>query len=369
MTEAAKVTGTRLHFVQWLRVFLIALVVAHHAGQPYGPTGGSWPVSDPANSDLLLPFFAVNAAFFMGFFFLISGYFIEGSYDRHGPRAFLQSRLLRLGVPLVLIVVFLNGGIAHSDSQSQSGYFGFLWKDYIGGQMEFGPLWFIAHLLVYAVLYALWRLFMTATAAMQEPAVPGHLAVAAYTLALILATYLVRQVWPQDVWVRFLGFIPMEPMHMPQYASLFVIGIIASRGDWFRRVPKGLAYTWFWTAVVVFGLAAAMTSPGVDLPGGLTAEGFWRMIDSVICVGMILGLLVFFREHADHSGALSVRLAGSAYGVYLLHVYIVVGLQMAIVDMPLGPLTKFLVVTIAALILSFGLVDILRRIPAVRRLI
>jgi peptidoglycan/LPS O-acetylase OafA/YrhL len=29
-----------LYFVQWLRVVLIVLVVAHHAGQPYGPGGG-----------------------------------------------------------------------------------------------------------------------------------------------------------------------------------------------------------------------------------------------------------------------------------------------------------------------------------------
>jgi peptidoglycan/LPS O-acetylase OafA/YrhL len=39
-----------LYFVQWLRVVLIVLVVAHHAGQPYGPGGGEWPVDDPVES-------------------------------------------------------------------------------------------------------------------------------------------------------------------------------------------------------------------------------------------------------------------------------------------------------------------------------
>ncbi len=369
MSEAVEETVRTLHFVQWLRVFLIALVVAHHAGQPYGPTGGSWPVSDPANSDLLLPFFAVNAAFFMGFFFLISGYFIEGSYDRHGRRDFLRSRLLRLGLPLVLIVVFVNGSIAFADFQGQRGYLAFLWNDYIGGQMEFGPLWFIAHLLVYAILYTIWRTFTAKPAPTARPTVPGHSAVAAYTFALILVTYLVRQVWPQDVWVRFLWFIPLEPMHLPQYASLFVIGVIASRGDWFRRIPRRLAYTWFWIAAFLFGIAAAMAAPGVSVPGGLTAEGFWRTIDSVICVGMILGLLVFFREHVDSSGPLGARLASSVYGVYLVHVYVVVGLQVAIVGLPWGPLTKFLIVTLASLALTFALIDTLRRIPALRRII
>ncbi len=78
VTTSSASPAKRLYFVQWLRVFLISLVVAHHAAQPYGPTGGEWAVSDPASSDLLLPFFAINAAFFMGFFFLVSGYFVSG---------------------------------------------------------------------------------------------------------------------------------------------------------------------------------------------------------------------------------------------------------------------------------------------------
>src|SRR5918997_2539840 len=62
--------GGRLPFADNLRVFLTILVVAHHAGQAYGPTGGRWPVFEPQRSSLLGPFFSVNAAFFMGLFFL-----------------------------------------------------------------------------------------------------------------------------------------------------------------------------------------------------------------------------------------------------------------------------------------------------------
>lgn len=305
----------------------------------------------------------------MGFFFLISGYFIEGSYDRHGPGAFLKSRLMRLAVPLILIVVFLNGWIEFVGSDNGQGYFGFLWNDYMGARMEFGPLWFVAHLLVYAIVFTTWRVIKGDSKTKPQPWVPGHLAVGSYTLALILATYLVRQIWPQDVWVRFLGFIPMEPMHMPQYASLFVIGIIASRGDWFARIPKQLSYVWFWIGILVFFIAAAMAAPGVNLPGGITAEGFWRLIDSVICVGMILGLLAFFREHADQSGPVADRLVASAYGIYLIHIYVVVGLQIPLVETSFGPLSKFILVSVSALIMSFVIIDTLRRIHLVRRVI
>lgn len=359
----------QLNFIQWLRVFLIALVVAHHAGAPYGPTAIAWPVDDPSNSDLLLPFFAVNAAFFMGLFFLISGYFIVGSYDRHGARKYLISRLLRLGLPLFVIVILYNGYIAFADSATTGGYLGYLWNDYIGGRMDFGPLWFIAHLLVYAGLYALFRMIVPRRQPRTEPPVPGHVSIAIYTFALTVVTYFLRQIWPQDVWVRFLWFIPLEPMHLPQYASLFMIGIIASRGDWFLHIPKRVGYIWFWIAVAVFAVAAGLATLGVDLPGNWDATDFWRLIDSVICVGMILGLLVFFREHADRTGPIAKRLAASVYGIYLIHIYVVIGLQAALVETTLGALTKFLIVTVAGFSLSFLIVDTLRRVKVVRNII
>ena len=51
----------RLVFVDVLRVVVIGLVVAHHAAQPYGPTGGDWVTSDPASMAWLGPFFTVNS--------------------------------------------------------------------------------------------------------------------------------------------------------------------------------------------------------------------------------------------------------------------------------------------------------------------
>jgi hypothetical protein len=44
---------SRLFFVDNLRVGLIALVVAHHAGQAYGPTGGWWYYVEPAKASML----------------------------------------------------------------------------------------------------------------------------------------------------------------------------------------------------------------------------------------------------------------------------------------------------------------------------
>jgi peptidoglycan/LPS O-acetylase OafA/YrhL len=42
-------TTHHLYFLDNLRVALIVLVIAHHVGQAYGPTGGSWPIQVPLN--------------------------------------------------------------------------------------------------------------------------------------------------------------------------------------------------------------------------------------------------------------------------------------------------------------------------------
>lgn len=98
---------TRLIFVDNLRVFLTLLVVAHHAAQPYGPTGGEWPIFNAERAAILGPFFAVNAAFFMGLFFFISGYFLPPACDRKGGNRLLQDRLRRLGIPVLFFTLIV----------------------------------------------------------------------------------------------------------------------------------------------------------------------------------------------------------------------------------------------------------------------
>ena len=92
---------------------MITLVIAHHAAQAYGPTGGAWPIANPIRSFLLGPFFAVNATFFMGLLFLISGYFAAWSYERKGAATFLKGRFIRLGIPLLVFTGFVLGPIAY----------------------------------------------------------------------------------------------------------------------------------------------------------------------------------------------------------------------------------------------------------------
>ena len=88
--------NAREYYLDNLKVFLTVLVIFHHAGQAYG-NGGGW-AYQPSNPDEFLPwiwhFFAVNAGFFMGLFFLLI-FLGEGGKILSGPFSefFISTRL------------------------------------------------------------------------------------------------------------------------------------------------------------------------------------------------------------------------------------------------------------------------------------
>jgi hypothetical protein len=108
-------SSARLVFADHLKAALVILVVLHHIAVIYAGNTPFYYV-EPAYGQpvalLALVFFQLfNQAYFMGFFFFLSGYFAPGSYDRKGSGAFLRDRLIRLGIPTI-VFMFVLGPIA-----------------------------------------------------------------------------------------------------------------------------------------------------------------------------------------------------------------------------------------------------------------
>jgi len=85
-----------------LRIMLTILVIAYNVGQAFFPPASGSAIPGSLRTALQGPFFLANRSLFMSLFFLISGYFMVGSYERSsGARAFLSGRLVRLGLPVL----------------------------------------------------------------------------------------------------------------------------------------------------------------------------------------------------------------------------------------------------------------------------
>lgn len=363
----------RLLFLDNLRVFLTILVVAHHLACTYGPVG-SWYYYErfrhsPISDRLLIVFLSVNAAYFMGLFFMLSGYFTPASYDRKGFGGFLRDRLIRLGLPYAvyafLLAPCLNAAILTIGTGAPFAPWRTIWHQ---GAVDTGPMWFVLVLLVFDVVYGCCRLLGRQPAAKEGLRLPGNAQILLFALGLIAVSFLVRIWFPQDRWVTILGLLHLEPAHLPQYASFFVLGILAYRGDWLGRLSERLGRTWLVLAGLALATLNALSLYGVggagEFLGGLRWQSlFYQFYEAFIALGMSLGLLVIFRRFFDRQGGLLRSLSADAFGVYLLHPLIIVPLAYALRNLECDPLLKFGLTSVLGVPLCFLAAAGLRRVP------
>ena len=373
----------RLYFVDNLRILLIALVIMQHLSVTYGGVGGWYYYDgepDQISGIVLTIHNAINQSFFMGFLFLISGYFTAGSCDRKGPWRFVKSRLLRLGVPWLFYFLVINSIIVYALSVEVDGYDGsirgFLASHFARLNIADGPVWFNEALLIFTILYVFRRkLIGNATEQVRDDgSMPGNLAIATTALALGAVTFAVRT-WRPLGW----GFAPLNLQlpFFPQYICLFIVGIIAHRHDWFRRIPEATGRLWFCIVMlfvvvvlpVIFILGGA-TEDVSPYMGGVHWQCFaYALWEQFVGIGIIIVLLVLFRNRFNRQGKLAKAMSDSSYATYIIHPLVVVFLALAIRNVKMFPLLKFTLTVLIAVPLSFALGNIVRRLPLARRIL
>lgn len=384
--HAATKPTSRLLFIDNWRSALIILVVLHHLALVYGAGAPFYyvepPVNDPLAFMVLLVFILVNQSWFMGAFFLMSGYFTPGSFERKGPGAFLKDRLLRFGIPLVVFIFVLNPIASIGFWQMPASLTGITtpltWQQY-PHLLGIGPLWFIAMLLIFDFGYAAWRMLTRnrTSYSMSKSSLPSYLLIGVFILALALVSYLVRIVVPMGKDV--LGFPTLS--YLPQYLSLFVLGTVASRHNWFRTLPSSMGLVGFVTAlaagVLLFPLAFSGHLFSLELTPALTnftGNGQWQsavyvLWDSTFAVGMCLGVITLFRRFFNGQGRFGRFLSQHSYTVYVIHIPIVVFLAVALRGIDLEPLLKFGMAAVITVPTCFAIAYMVRKIPLASRIL
>jgi glucan biosynthesis protein C len=366
----------RLFYLDNLKVFLIILVVFHHAAQPYGP-GGEWAVPREANLPflniiLIGLFLGVTAAFFMGLFFLVSAYFMPGSYDRKGAGTFMKDRLVRLGIPTLIVILvvlpILSYFLQDNPNLSLFGFLGVYYSRYF----EFGYTWFLASLLLFASVYVAYRLLSSPSAALHTTDIrfPGNHGIVLFILAFAAALFITRIGFPIGEWE--LCHL-MEPARYIGYAILFIVGILAYRNNWFEEITIPLAKPWaavLGVSIAVLPVLYLIFGDTITL-GGLTIQNaLFSLWDAFVCISACICLIALFRHRFNSTGNLARMLADNVYGVYLIHVPVLILMQTMLVTVALHPLLKFIMVGAVAVPLCFALSEYaVRKLPYARYVI
>jgi glucan biosynthesis protein C len=376
--------STRIYFLDHLRAALIILVVLHHVALVYGGGAAFYyvepPLTDPLAYLVLLVFILCNQAWFMGALFLIAGYFTPGSYDRKSTDSFLKSRMVRLGIPLLIWVFVLSPLSSIGFWYIPSAFTGITdpltWGAYpflIG----LGVAWFLALLLIFNLGYAAWREPSKNEPVVVETALPpGYLKIALFILALAFLNYLVRIAIPLGK--ELFDFPTLS--YLPQYLSFFIIGAIAYRRDWLRTLPGSMGVAGFVAAVLatilLFPLALSgslfsfeLAEPAKWLGGGSWESAVYALWDSIFAVGMCLAAITFFRRFFNRKSRFGRFLAQQSYAVYLIHVPIIVFTGIALKELDLAAMPKFVTVSLFVVPVCFIVAWLIRKIPGVSKII
>jgi hypothetical protein len=373
----------RLGYIENLRAVLTVLVILQHAMRAYGRAVWWFVADDPAPA--LERFAAANSSFFMSLFFFLSFYFMPASYDRKGFPAFHKDRLLRLFAPLLAYVAVISPAMMYGYFALSRGYGRISFMEYFSGyylglagkpadwsgpswpDLNFGPLWFVEHLLVYGLLYSLFRLLARNRIPYgRSLPFPSNGKIIALALGLGACAFLVRIYYPLYRWIGLLGFLQAEPAHLPFYLVMFVLGVAAYRNEWLAKLPGKSGNLW-----LVIGLvsAAAIAAFPVDarFAGGVSLGAFsYVIIEAFACVGLLVGLPYWFWKRFDGQNKLMETLSRHSYLAFIIHMPIVVSLQFLLSWTGLDPYLKFAIVSAASLPAVFGASILLRKIPWVR---
>ena len=376
--QASAKPRSRLFYLDNLRIYLTILVVLHHAALAYGGAG-NWGVQDPAVDDIspiFLTFFnAVNQTYFMSAFFLLAGYFTPQSFERKGSSQFLIDRLIRLGIPIAIyttILININEYILdvfyrHVTYNIKVGY-------------DPGHLWFLQALLLFAVIYAIFRALADRSATkksiqLYRDRFPPDAILFLCIAILTVLTFLEHLVFPVGKAI----FLNFQAGYFVHYTFCFYIGVLAYRGDWFSRLSKAQARRWGIMSLAVIPLFFPMFILGGALEseenvakfmGGLHWQSFaFSLWLTFLMVGIIVFLLYFFRERLNQAGPMVKSMAANVYTVYIIHQTVLYILNILLLDMNIPTIVKFFVVGLIAVPVCFLLSSLIRRIPYARRVL
>jgi surface polysaccharide O-acyltransferase-like enzyme len=376
-SASAIVPSNKIHYIDHLKVVLTALVILHHALVTYGAPGGWYYSEKTTQTGALIPMtmlVSVNQAFFMGFFFFLSALFIPSSYDKKGPARFITDRLVRLGIPLIFYSLTLSPFLSYITYKWAKGHdITYLQLGGFDSWIDFGVLWFVAALLLFTLIYALYRVVTSKLS--KVVALPGVAAILLFATGIGVASFLVRIFFPVGWTLKPLGF---QLGHFPQYIALFILGTIASRSKWLAEADymtgKQMRNIALWIILLGFPLffvgRKILDFPVAWFTSGFHWQSLWYAVwEQLVGFTIITALLCIGKQKWNNPSVFPGKLSRSTFAVYILHPLVLVSLSVALKGWAVDPALKLLVVAPLGMLFSFLLGAVIVRIPGVNKIV
>ena len=359
----AVTTGARFDYLDNIKWALAVLVILHHSAAVAGldPFVINFPPvieSERYQYGILSIFQSINQGFFMSLFFFISAYFVIPSYNRKGPAKFLWSKFIRLGIPVLITIIFIDPlAVYISGDLPLQKSINMVLDTYVSSlksyNMIMGVTWFCWTLIVFNIIFVLCRvtgLSEKVSKQTQSP-LPSIITMFIFSLVMIPVNYLglyLMGVLGKD----FLGFHLLK--YYPMYIAMFYFGIQAQKNNWIEQLTYKHVFTWsvIWIVAKVF------------------LSSFSEMLSRPFeVIGMSIILLYSFKFLYNSKNNMAKRLSRAAYAAYVIQVIplSIIG-KTLMPHMTQFPVANFIMVGIPGVLLTFLLAHYICKLPILNRI-
>lgn len=352
MTDREEATKrNRIYFLDNLRTFMIFLVVVIHSGLVYEKGVFSslfWIVYDPSTNTVVPVLRIILDIFVMSTIFFISGYLTPLSLKSKNGWAFLKSKFRRLMIPWIIAVLTLmplyKFLFLYSRSLPQQPWTTYFhWSNEMWGQ---NWLWFLPVLFLFDILYLL-----CSRVKIKLPVITLKQAIGAIFLVGFIYS-MCMDIFNFQGWTKTI-LLDFQNERLLIYFMIFLLGSLCYKLETFESKPKNkkfymmiLITAWIPILLYRFFYLNSLMKPGDFIFSDMidTLLLWFNFHLSLLC--LLYLMINTFRVYLDRQGKFSRELSSNSYHVYIIHVVVIGGIALAMLNTTLPSLFKFLLLTV-----------------------
>lgn len=354
--------GSRLYFLDWLRVLAFGLLVFYHTGLIFVDWG--FHISNNELSEALkFPLLFLNQ-WRLPLLFFISGAGIRFALGQRSGGGFIRERIIRLFVPLVfgMLVVVPPQSFYELKYRgvNYDSYFSFYSDYYFPDHLTWNHLWFVTYLLAFVLLAFPLFFYLRKNHHLTERfgkafSAKGSLLLLA--VPLVMVEMLLRDRWPDN------RNLVTDWYNFAFYIIIFIYGYLVASARTMWELMDRDRYIYLTLALFSFGMIYfGWHAPGYNFletfSGGNYIFDFFKCLD-IICT--IFACMGFGRHYLDYGSPVLDYTNKAVYPFYILHQTVLIVVGYYVINTGWSITSKYLTIVVATFLGSGLIYDLLIR--------
>ncbi len=340
---------TRIYFLDNLRTFMIFLVVLIHVAtvyEKYSMGALWWIVIDPSNSDLNGILFLILNIFVMATIFFVSGYFVPLSLKNKTGWLFLKSKFKRIMIPWIIAVLTLiplyKMIFLYSRNMPQVNWTSYFHWNALWSQ---NWLWFLPVLFLFDILYLFFSKINTSKINLKKSIWVVFLVSFIYSFIM---DFFGLHGWTKTILIDF------QNERLLTYFMIFLLGsqfnkLQAFESEWKSKKINTIIHSTGWIPIniYIFLIIYALISPDNYLISKIVDTAILRLSFVLSLAYLIYVSITTFQKYLNKQGKISKELNKNSYGVYIIHLIIIGGIALTMLNTAIPSLLKFITFTVS----------------------